>query len=180
MKIIEKVFVVGAGQMGSGIAQIAAQAGFNVLLNDITLSLAERGLGTIKSNLDRNLVKGRLSETERSEVLQRIILSTSMEDAKDVDLAVEAAVESMEVKTMIFKELDKMSPPHALLASNTSSLPITEIAAMTGRPDQVIGLHFMNPVPVMNLVEVIRGLQTADARLLSRLVSSPCGWARRL
>jgi 3-hydroxybutyryl-CoA dehydrogenase len=163
MSSIEKVFVVGAGQMGSGIAQVAAQAGLSVLLNDVTSELAERGLAAITNNLDRNVAKGRLTEEERSAALQRIVLSTSMEDAKDVELAVEAAVESMEVKTEIFRELDRTCPPHALLASNTSSLPITEIAAITKRPGQVIGLHFMNPVPVMKLVEVIRGLQTADA-----------------
>jgi 3-hydroxybutyryl-CoA dehydrogenase len=162
MKRIEKIIVVGAGQMGSGIAQVAAQAGLGVVLNDVTSELAERGLASITENLDRSLAKGRLTEEERSAVLQQITLSTSLENAEDVDLAVEAAVESMDIKTKIFEELDRVTPGDAFLASNTSSLSITEIAAITKRPGQVIGMHFMNPVPVMKLVEVIRGLQTED------------------
>jgi 3-hydroxybutyryl-CoA dehydrogenase len=162
MKSIEKMIVVGAGQMGSGIAQVAAQAGLGVVLNDVTSELAEHGLASITKNLDRSVTKGWLTKAERSRVLQRITLSTSLEDAKDVDLAVEAVTESMDIKTKIFQELDEVAPGHALLASNTSSLLITEIAAATKRPGQVIGMHFMNPVPVMTLVEVIRGLQTED------------------
>ena len=148
--------------MGSGIAQVAAQAGFEVTLNDIATEYVERGLATITKNLDRDVAKDRLSEADKATALQRVKLSVSLEDASDVDLAIEAAVENMDVKTKIFQELDKITPRGALLASNTSSLPITEIAAITSRPNQVIGLHFMNPVPVMKLVEVIRGLQTDD------------------
>ncbi|MGD1011204.1 MAG: 3-hydroxybutyryl-CoA dehydrogenase [Acidimicrobiales bacterium] len=162
MKSIEKVIVVGAGQMGSGIAEVAAQAGLSVVLNDITSELAERGLGLITKDLDRGIAKGRLTEDEKSAVLKRIALSTSLADAADVDLAIEVAVERMDIKTEIFQELDRVAPVGALLASNTSSLPITEIAAVTKRPEKVIGMHFMNPVPVMKLVEVIRGLQTED------------------
>ena len=162
MKSIEKIVVVGAGQMGSGIAQVAAQAGLDVVLNDVTAELTERGLASITKNLERAVAKGRLTEEEREGALHRVSLSTSLEDAKDVDLAVEAAVESMEIKAEIFRELDRITPRDALLASNTSSLPITEIAAVTQRPGRVIGMHFMNPVPVMNLVEVVRGLQTED------------------
>jgi 3-hydroxybutyryl-CoA dehydrogenase len=162
MKSIEKVIVVGAGQMGSGIAEVAAQAGLSVVLNDITSELAERGLGLITKDLDRGIAKGRLTEDEKSAVLKRIALSTSLADAADVDLAIEVAVERMDIKTQIFQELDRVAPVGALLASNTSSLPITEIAAVTKRPEKVIGMHFMNPVPVMKLVEVIRGLQTED------------------
>ena len=162
MKSIEKIIVVGAGQMGSGIAQVAALAGFDVVLNDIAPEYVERGLAAIRKNLDRDVAKERLTEPEKANVLRRIRLSTSLEDANDVDLAVEAAVEEMAVKIKIFTELDRIAPREALLATNTSSLPITEIAAITSRPNQVIGLHFMNPVPVMKLVEVIRGLQTDE------------------
>ncbi|MGA2529839.1 MAG: 3-hydroxybutyryl-CoA dehydrogenase [Acidimicrobiales bacterium] len=162
MKSIEKIIVIGAGQMGSGIAQVAAQAGLEVVLNDVTSELAERGLAAITKNLDRDVDKGRITESDKAEALRKLSLSISLDDAKDIDLAVEAAVENMEVKRKIFRELDRVAPLEAVLASNTSSLPITEIAALTRRPGQVIGLHFMNPVPVMKLVEVIRGLQTDE------------------
>lgn len=160
---IKKLMVVGAGQMGSGIAQVAAQTGLEVILNDIKEEFVERGLSVIHRNLSRQVEKGRMSEEEKAEILARIKLSTSIEDAKEIDFAVEAAVENMEVKSGIFKQLDQIAPSHAILASNTSSLPITEIAAVTSRPEKVIGMHFMNPVPVMKLVEIIRGLATSDA-----------------
>ncbi|QQE78826.1 3-hydroxybutyryl-CoA dehydrogenase [Alicyclobacillus sp. SO9] len=162
MSDIKKMLVVGSGQMGSGIAQVAAQAGLTVVLNDINEELTERGLKTITKNLTRDVEKGRKTEQEKADVLSRITLSTSLDDSRDVDLAVEAATENMEIKVKIFEQLDAIAPAHAILASNTSSLPITEIAAVTKRPTQVIGMHFMNPVPVMKLVEVIRGLATAD------------------
>lgn len=159
---VEKVMVIGAGQMGSGIAQVCAQAGFQVMLNDLKTELVERGLGVIDKNLSRNVAKGRQTEEEKQEVLGRIALSTDLKDAREVDLVIEAAVENMEIKAKIFAQLDEIAPAHAILASNTSSLPITEIAAATNRPEQVIGMHFMNPVPVMKLVEIIRGLATSD------------------
>ncbi|GEL04779.1 3-hydroxybutyryl-CoA dehydrogenase [Rummeliibacillus stabekisii] len=159
---IKKVMVIGAGQMGSGIAQVCAQAGLEVLLNDISEESYERGIGTITRNLSRNVEKGRMAEDEKAAVLQRFTKSLSLQDAKDVDLVIEAAVENMDIKQSIFKQLDVIAPEHAILASNTSSLPITEIAAVTNRPAQVIGMHFMNPVPVMKLVEIIRGLATSD------------------
>ena len=159
---IEKVMVIGAGQMGSGIAQVCAQAGFTVILNDVKDEFFERGLATITKNLARDVEKGRKTEEEKAQVLARIIKSTSIDDAKDADIIIEAAVENMEIKQSIFKQLDVIAPAHAILATNTSSLPITEIAAVTNRPEQVIGMHFMNPVPVMQLVEIIRGLATAD------------------
>jgi 3-hydroxybutyryl-CoA dehydrogenase len=162
MNEIKKMMVVGAGQMGSGIAQVAAQAGLTVILNDIKEELTDKGLKTITKNLTRDVEKGRKSEQEKADVLSRITLSTSLDDGHDVDLAVEAATENMEIKVKIFQRLDGIVPAHAILASNTSSLPITEIAAVTKRPTQVIGMHFMNPVPVMKLVEVIRGLATSD------------------
>lgn len=159
---IQNVMVIGAGQMGSGIAQVCAQAGFNVKLNDMKQEAYERGIASITKNLDRNVSKGRMTEEEKSGVLGRITGSFDLKDAHDVDIVIEAAVENMEIKSKIFKTLDEVAPKHAILASNTSSLPITEIAAATNRPEQVIGMHFMNPVPVMKLVEIIRGLATKD------------------
>jgi len=159
---IQKVMVIGAGQMGSGIAQVCAQAGLDVKLNDISEASYVKGVQTIAQNLSRNVVKGRITEDEKDIILQRLTKSLSIEDAADVDLVIEAAVENMTVKQSIFKQLDDITPPHTILASNTSSLPITEIAAVTKRPEQVIGMHFMNPVPVMKLVEIIRGLATSD------------------
>lgn len=159
---IQKVLVIGAGQMGSGIAQVCAQAGFDVKLNDMKEEFFQRGLANITKNLSRNVEKGRMTEDEKTQVLSRITKSLDLNDASDVDLVIEAAVENMEIKQKIFKQLDEITPKHAILASNTSSLPITEIAAATNRPAQVIGMHFMNPVPVMKLVEIIRGLATTD------------------
>ncbi|MGB6779918.1 MAG: 3-hydroxybutyryl-CoA dehydrogenase [Planococcus citreus] len=159
---IQNVMVIGAGQMGSGIAQVCAQAGFNVKLNDMKQEAYERGIASISKNLSRNVEKGRMTEDEKSQVLGRIQSSLDLKDAHDVDIVIEAAVENMEIKSTIFKTLDEVAPKHAILASNTSSLPITEIAAATKRPEQVIGMHFMNPVPVMKLVEIIRGLATTD------------------
>ncbi|GEB31268.1 3-hydroxybutyryl-CoA dehydrogenase [Brevibacillus parabrevis] len=159
---VQTIMVIGAGQMGSGIAQVAAQAGFRVYLNDVQQPFVERGLATITKNLSRNVEKGKLSEDDKQAILSRLVLSTDLADAADADFVIEAVTENMAVKTAIFSKLDEVCPPHAILASNTSSLPITEIAAVTKRPEKVIGMHFMNPVPVMKLVEIIRGLQTAD------------------
>lgn len=159
---VEKIMVIGAGQMGSGIAQVCAQAGFQVLLNDLKAEFVERGLAVIEKNLARQVVKERMTEDEKAEVLANITASTNLVDAGTVDLVIEAAVENMAIKASIFKELDEIAPAHTILASNTSSLPITEIAAATTRPEKVIGMHFMNPVPVMKLVEIIRGLATTD------------------
>lgn len=159
---IQKIMVIGAGQMGSGIAQVCAQAGLEVKLNDIKREFFERGIQTITKNLSRDVEKGRKTEEEKEITLGRITKSLSLEDAYNVDIIIEAAVENMEIKQTIFKQLDLIAPEHAILATNTSSLPITEIAAVTKRPEQVIGMHFMNPVPVMKLVEVIRGLATSD------------------
>ncbi|MGD6966533.1 3-hydroxybutyryl-CoA dehydrogenase [Rossellomorea vietnamensis] len=159
---IKKVMVVGAGQMGSGIAQVCAQAGFKIKLNDLKEELVQRGMGVITKNLSRSVEKGRMTEEEKDKVLANLTQSTDLNDAGDVDLVIEAAVENMEIKTKIFKQLDEIAPEHAILATNTSSLPITEVAAATSRPQKVIGMHFMNPVPVMKLVEIIRGLATTD------------------
>ncbi|MEK5067249.1 3-hydroxybutyryl-CoA dehydrogenase [Sporosarcina sp. FSL K6-1508] len=159
---IRKIMVIGAGQMGGGIAQVCAQAGFDVKLNDIKEESYTRGLAVITKNLSRNVEKGRMTEEEKSATLGRITKSLDLQDASDADIVIEAAVENMDVKKSIFAKLDEIAPQHAILASNTSSLPITEIAAATKRPEKVIGMHFMNPVPVMKLVEIIRGLATAD------------------
>ncbi len=159
---IQNVMVIGAGQMGSGIAQVCAQAGLNVKLNDMKQEAYDKGLATITKNLARNVEKGRMTEEEKTAVLGRITSSLDLKDAHDVDIVIEAAVENMAIKHSIFKTLDEVTPKHTILATNTSSLPITEIAAVTNRPEQVIGMHFMNPVPVMKLVEIIRGLATSD------------------
>ncbi|ANU22389.1 3-hydroxybutyryl-CoA dehydrogenase [Planococcus donghaensis] len=159
---IQNVMVIGAGQMGSGIAQVCAQAGLNVKLNDMKQEAYDKGIATITKNLSRNVEKGRMTEDEKTAVLGRITASLDLKDAHDVDIVIEAAVENMAIKHSIFKTLDEVTPKHAILATNTSSLPITEIAAVTNRPEQVIGMHFMNPVPVMKLVEIIRGLATSD------------------
>lgn len=159
---VQTIMVIGAGQMGSGIAQVAAQAGFRVYLNDVQQPFVERGLATIAKNLSRNVEKGKLSEDDKQAILSRLVVSTDLADAAEADFVIEAVTENMAVKTGIFSRLDEVCPPHTILASNTSSLPITEIADVTKRPEKVIGMHFMNPVPVMKLVEIIRGLQTAD------------------
>lgn len=154
--------VIGAGQMGSGIAQVFAQSGFDVKLNDLSEEELQKGLATMEKLLSRNVDKGRMTEGEKTATLDNITTSTSLDDASDRDLVIEAVVENMDVKTQVFQKLDEATPEHAILATNTSSLPITDIAAVTKRPDQVIGMHFMNPVPVMKLVEVIRAIQTSD------------------
>jgi 3-hydroxybutyryl-CoA dehydrogenase len=159
---VSKIMVNGAGQMGTGLAQVCAQAGYDVILNDLKAEFVERGLGVIQKNLTRNVDKGRITVEQRQEIIARLTTSTDLNDAGNVDLVIEAAVENMEIKTNIFTQLDKIAPAHTILASNTSSLPITEIAAATNRPEKVIGMHFMNPVPVMKLVEIIRGLATAN------------------
>ncbi|CAH0151677.1 MULTISPECIES: 3-hydroxybutyryl-CoA dehydrogenase [Bacillaceae] len=159
---IQKVMVIGAGQMGSGIAQVCAMSGYEVLLHDLKDEYVEKGLGTITKNLSRQVEKGKLEAEEKGAILSRLTSSTDLNNAAAVDLVIEAAVENMEIKTKIFADLDEITPQHVILASNTSSLPITEIAAATKRPEKVIGMHFMNPVPVMKLVEIIRGLATAD------------------
>jgi len=159
---IEHVFVIGAGQMGGGIAQVCAQAGYQVTLHDLNEEAYDRGFKVITKNLERNVEKGRMTEEEKETVLGRFTKSTDMQNAKTADIVIEAAVENMAIKSKIFAELDEITPEHTILATNTSSLPITEIGAATKRPGKVIGMHFMNPVPVMKLVEVIRGLATDD------------------
>ncbi|MFO8049012.1 MAG: 3-hydroxybutyryl-CoA dehydrogenase [Desulfosudaceae bacterium] len=158
---VKTIMVIGAGQMGSGIAQVAAQAGYATYLNDISRELVDKGLAAVSANLDRLVKKEKITAADQAAVMERIMPVTTLDQAAECDLAVEAAVENMDIKARIFGELDRLAPAHAILASNTSSLPITGIAAHTGRPERVIGMHFMNPVPVMKLVEVINGLATA-------------------
>jgi len=158
-----KIFgVIGAGQMGHGIAYVAAVSGLKVILNDIKMEFAERGLQNISKILSRNVDKGRLTVEEKDAVLERIQLSADLKDLGSADYVVEAATENEEIKFQIFRDIDEICPEHAILATNTSSIPIGRIAAQTKRPDKVIGMHFMNPVPVMKLVEVIRALTTSD------------------
>jgi 3-hydroxybutyryl-CoA dehydrogenase len=159
---IRKFGVVGAGQMGNGIAQVAAASGLTVLMSDISEDFAARGRANISKNLDRSVEKGKISAEERDAVLGRISTTTDLAEMAGMDYVVEAAVEREDLKFKIFRDLDAACPPGVILATNTSSIPIGRIAAQTGRPDKVIGMHFMNPVPVMRLVEVIRGLATSD------------------
>lgn len=159
---INKIMVIGAGQMGAGIAEVCATAGYEVLLCDTSEQSLQAGIARIAKNLEKNVSKERITIEEKDTILARFSLETSMERAKEIDLAIEAATENMAIKQLIFKDLDALAPEHAILATNTSSLPITELAAVTKRPEQVIGMHFMNPVPVMKLVEIIRGLATKD------------------
>ncbi|MGQ9002955.1 3-hydroxybutyryl-CoA dehydrogenase [Bacillus subtilis] len=163
---IKQIMVAGAGQMGSGIAQTAADAGFYVRMYDVNPEAAEAGLKRLKKQLDRDAEKGKRTETEVKSVISRISISQTLEEAEHADIVIEAIAENMAAKTEMFKTLDRICPPHTILASNTSSLPITEIAAVTNRPQRVIGMHFMNPVPVMKLVEVIRGLATSEETAL--------------
>lgn len=153
--------VLGAGQMGGGIAQVCAQAGYQVILWDIKEEFLSRGLKVIENNLDRSLKNGRMSAEEKNAALARIATTLSLEDGQDADVVIEAIVEDAQIKHHTFAELDRVCSPQTILASNTSSLPITQIAAATKRPAKVIGMHFMNPVPVMKLVEVICGLATS-------------------
>ena len=152
-----KVAVVGAGTMGNGIAHVFAQAGWNVTLIDVSAPALEGALATIRKNLERLLKKGTVTESERDATLGRIETSSDLRDAKGADLVVEAATEAPELKFRLFRELDSIAGGEAILATNTSSISITEIAAQTKHPERVIGMHFMNPVPLMPLVEVIRG-----------------------
>jgi 3-hydroxybutyryl-CoA dehydrogenase len=154
--------VVGAGQMGSGIAQVAATSGLDVVMNDINAELVAKGRQSIAANLARGVAKGRLTPEEEAVILGRIQTSTDLEDMCGVDYVVEAATEREDLKFAIFRDLDAICPAPVILATNTSSIPIGRIAARTARPEKVIGMHFMNPVPVMQLVEVIRGLATSQ------------------
>lgn len=159
---IKKIGIVGAGQMGNGIAQVAAAQNLSVVMFDISTSSLDKGLAVISSSCDRLIKKGNFTEEQKKNLLAHIKTTTSMQDLADCDFVIEAATENAELKLNIFRQLDEIVKKEALLVSNTSSISITKIASVTKRPDQVCGMHFMNPVPLMQLVEGIRGLQTSD------------------
>jgi 3-hydroxybutyryl-CoA dehydrogenase len=159
---MEKIFVIGAGTMGSGIAQAFASKGHEVIVRDIKDEFVDRGLAGINKNLSKLVAKGKLTNEVMEDVLSRISGTTDLSLAADCDLVIEAAVEIMDIKKQIFKELDEICKPETILSSNTSSLSITEVASATNRPDKVIGMHFFNPAPVMKLVEVIKGIATSE------------------
>lgn len=159
----ETIGVIGAGTMGNGIAHVAARAGFNVVLQDVKDEFLQRGMATIASNLQRDVDKGRLKEDEKNSIVERISTTTQLQGLTNALFVIEAITEDLAVKTEVFRLLDEITGPEAILASNTSSISITKLGAATKRPDKVIGMHFMNPVPVMKLVEVIRGMATSDA-----------------
>ena len=176
---INKVMVLGAGTMGMGIAQVFAEAGKTVIVRDIADAFIQRGEGVLKKNMEKKVAKGKITEEQKNETLGRVSFTLELADAKDCDLVVEAAIEVLDIKKSIFKELDEVCKPETILASNTSSISITEIGAVTKRPEQVIGMHFFNPATVMKLVEVIRGAKTSDetystiAALASELGKEP-------
>ena len=160
---IKKVLIIGAGQMGSGIAQVMAQGGIEVMIRDIKEEFVEKGIAGITKRLARSVEKGKITEEEKEAILTRISGTVELgSTACDVDLVVEAAIENEKIKKDVFQQLDALCPEHTILASNTSSLPLTMIASFTKRPQQVIGIHFFNPAPVMKLVEVIKGLATSE------------------
>ena len=160
---MKNITVIGAGTMGNGIAHVFAQSGFNVNLVDVSQDSLERGLKTIAGNLERMIAKAKITEEDKTATLNNITTFTDTAEAvKNADLVVEAATENLDLKLKIFKQIDEAAPANAILASNTSSISITKIASVTNRPKQVIGMHFMNPVPVMTLVEIIRGYDTTD------------------
>jgi len=160
--VIESIGVVGSGTMGNGIAQVAARSGLSVVMRDLSDEFLRRGLSTIDKSLQRDIDKERLAPEAKQEIISRIKLTTETADLSDVDFIVEAVSEDLAVKADLFRQLDKITRPEVILASNTSSISITKIAAVTSRPDRFIGMHFMNPVPVMKLVEIIRGAATSD------------------
>jgi 3-hydroxybutyryl-CoA dehydrogenase len=158
----ETIGVIGSGTMGNGIAQVAARAGYTVIMRDVQDEFLHRGMTAIDQSLQRDVEKERLSADEKTAIVQRISTTTDLQALSKASLVIEAVTENLDIKTEVFKTLDRITPPEAILASNTSSISITKLGAVTNRPDKVIGMHFMNPVPVMKLVEVIRGMATSD------------------
>jgi len=159
---VKKIGVIGAGQMGHGIALVAAKAGFDVVLRDIKEEFVQKGLSKIERFLDKSIEKGKMKSDEKKKILSHLKGTTKLEDLKDADLVIEAIFENIKVKKELFKDLDKICKKETYFASNTSTIPITDLASVTSRPKHFIGMHFMNPVPIMKLVEVIRGLRTDD------------------
>jgi 3-hydroxybutyryl-CoA dehydrogenase len=154
--------VIGAGTMGNGIAHVAARSGFQVILHDLEQGFLDRALSTIARNLDREVAKGRIAADDKNAALSRIVATGNADDLAEADFMIEAVTEDLGAKAQVFQRLDEIARPGVILASNTSSISITKIASKTRRPNNVIGMHFMNPVPVMTLVEVVRGLATSD------------------
>ena len=169
--IVKKIGVIGAGQMGHGIALVSAQAGFEVILRDIKDEFVQKGISRIDKFLSKSIEKGKLSVDDKEKIMSRIKGTTKLSDLKDVDLVIEAIFENVDVKKELFRELDSICKKDCVFASNTSTIPITDLASVTSRPEKFIGMHFMNPVPLMKLVEVIRGLRTDDktAKLIHEL-----------
>jgi len=178
--VIKNVFVIGAGTMGNGIAQVSAQAGYSVLMSDIKDDFVKKGMASIEKSLDRGVKKGAMTENDKANVMSRIKTTLDIKDAKDADLVIEAAPEVLDLKKNLFRQLDEICQADAILATNTSSLPIGEIAAVTKRPRKVIGIHFMNPVPVMKGVEIIPGRHTAvdvleaSKEYIKKIGKEPC------
>jgi len=160
---IKRIMVIGAGFMGSGIAQVMAAAGYDVTLMDVADGFVRKGMAAIEKNLAGSVAKGKLAEEDKTAILGRIIATTELTPARDCDLVIEAIIENKQAKMDLYRQLEEISPPQVLFVSNTSSIPITELATATKRPDRFAGMHFFSPVPVMKLVEIIRGLKTADA-----------------
>lgn len=176
MQGLTKVGVIGAGTMGHGIAQVFAQSGYDVKLNDVSLEFVTKGIARIEGNLSRSVSKGRMSEEEKKEILARLNPTPALSDFNDRELVVEAALEKIEVKSDLFRKLDGICSKQCILASNTSSIPITQLAALVSNPPRVAGMHFFNPVPVMKLVEIVRALQTSNGTIeIIREVSSRLG-----
>ena len=169
--VVKKIGVIGAGQMGHGIALVSAQAGFEVILRDIKDEFVQKGISRIDKFLSKSIEKGKLSEDDKKKIMNRIKGTTKLSDLKDADLVIEAIFENVEVKKELFRELDSICKKDCVFASNTSTIPITDLASVTSCPEKFIGMHFMNPVPLMKLVEVIRGLRTDDktAKLIHEL-----------
>jgi len=159
---ISKVGVVGAGSMGSGIANLAAISGFQVILHDVEQKFLDNGLSRINKFMEKSVAKGKMTEEQKKEVLERIQVTTNLEDFKQADIVIEAVIEDLEVKKSVFAKLDQITSDHVILATNTSSMSITEIASATNRPERVAGMHFFNPAQIMKLVEVVRGYKTSD------------------
>ena len=160
--MVKKIGVIGAGQMGHGIALVAAQAGFDVVIRDTTDDFVKKGIGKIEKFLDKSIEKGKMTADDKKKIMVKISGTTKLDDLKNVDLIVEAIFENVQVKKQLFKDLDKICKKECVFASNTSTIPITDLASVTSKPEKFIGMHFMNPVPLMKLVEVIRGLKTDD------------------
>jgi len=171
---IRKVGVVGLGTMGAGIAQVSVQSGFDTVGREVSDELAERGRATIERYLTRGVEKGRLSQAERDAALERLTLTTDIQDLADCDLVIEAVLEELDLKRDVFRELDRITRPDAILATNTSALSVAEIAEASGYPQRVVGMHFFNPAPVLPLVEIVRAPETAD-----EIVAAAYAWAER-